>query len=700
MNDSNAQVKQLKGIFQNFPQPSDTFLELTNWQVNTYTGGWDNHLGYEKYNYPANDWTPFEIQRVDSLFYVQRHQGAQDCILFEQAGTLYQLNDFDGSPKKNALSTGRTVPNTSELGTQYVQFGRFVIYVNGYNRPSKSHLWPCTAYTTNYLIEYPLGFDSLPASPVVWNVETDPTATAAAGDYASLVFVGDVYTPLVNADYKNKGLGIAVQDKKNRYRYKITFINTAGAESPLSTESNTVEWTTPVADYRYGVVVDIPTGNSDVVSRRIYRTKNFSDDSEFDGDTYYYVADVPNNGDDVFIDDVPDSALGSQAPMLVDSILFPALNARYIGVYKDCLFIDGGKDNDLVLYYSNPTRPDQYSALSFILLSHRQGGGITGLYSFFNNLLVFREYSIDVIRGDFPTFAAFPLTQHVGTLATNTIVHVPSLGVVFMSYDGVYAININAEYSASPTVQLITPHLHDTFSRINKDALIKASAVYSRKRREYIVHFPIDGSPVNNFALVLHTDKNVWSVREDIPAGQLIVNAQGDVLFGMADVAPSSNDEHGIMVLSHRRAAGQNKTGDAIADNPPVTSTMRSAWLDMGDSSLKKKVHHVYLFIATGGDQDIALDYYMDFQYNNSETTTALVQQRPDFADQNVYDKVYLDSNKYWEEPLVTTIRYDVHSKACSHFQWRISTNADVHVIGYAIDFTAAGTRIIKGKRL
>ena len=113
--------------------------------------------------------------------------------LFEQAGTLYQLNDFDGSPKKNALSTGRTVPNTSELGTQYVQFGRFVIYVNGYDRPSKSHLWPCTAYTTNYLIEYPLGFDQLPPSPVVWNVETDATATSATGDYASIFFVGDVY---------------------------------------------------------------------------------------------------------------------------------------------------------------------------------------------------------------------------------------------------------------------------------------------------------------------------------------------------------------------------------------------------------------------------------------------------------------------------------------------------------------------------
>ena len=62
----------------------------------------------------------------------------------------------------------------------------------------------------------------------------------------------------------------------------------------------------------------------------------------------------------------------------------------------------------------------------------------------------------------------------------------------------------------------------------------------------------------------------------------------------------------------------------------------------------------------------------MDFNYNSQELTEALRQQRPDFEDQVVYDKVELDDGAYWEEPLVTTVRYDVHSKACSHFQWKM----------------------------
>ena len=700
MKDTNAKVDNLKGIVENYPQPIDALQELVNWQVDQYTGGWTNRLGYEKYDSTANDFDPFLTNRMDSMFYVQRHQGAQDSILFEQNGTLYQLNDFDGTLKKNALSEGRTLPRSSEIGTQYCQFGRYILFANGYDRPSKSRLWPITDYaTSNYLVTYPLGFDAAPSSPVAWGVETSPSASASGQNNVSIWFRTFNLSTLPKDDLKQKGLGVETEDTENKYRYKVSFVNTAGAESPLSASSNEIVWETTSAALLYGTAIEIPTGNNDVIARRIYRTKNYAADSSADPETFYFVAEIPNNADDFYIDDNPDSALGSLAPSQLESIPFPALGCRYLGSYKDCLFVDGGRDDDLTLYYSHPAKPDQFAALNFITLSHRQGGGLTGLFSYFNHLLVFREYSIDIVRGSYPNFAATNLVQYVGTRATNTIVGVEGQGILFLSYDGIYSININLDYS-NPTVQNVTPHLRDTFERINKDAIAKASAVYSKKRREYIVHFPVDGSPVNNLALVYHTDKVTWSMREDIPAGPMIVNATGDVMFGMNDDSVDSNAEHGIMVLSRKRAAGSSIVNDVMTDNVPLTSTMRSAWLDMGDPSTKKKIHSVYLFIATGGDQDIPLYYYMDFNYNSQELTEALRQQRPDFEDQVVYDKVELDDGAYWEEPLVTTIRYDVHSKACSHFQWKIETNADVHVIGYAIDFTGSGMRVIQGKKL
>jgi hypothetical protein len=699
MEDTHIQIIALKGLFQQVPQPPSAVFELENWCVDPVTGGWINRIGYEKYDVNANDWSPFLVNVIDSMFYVQRHQGAQDSILFEQGGGLFQLNDFAGAVlKKQELSVPRVLPLSSEVGTQYAQFGRYVIYVNGYNRPAKSHLWPCTSYTANYLVELPLGFDALPPSPVVWGVETNPAATSTDGNNICIWFYAD-NAATIYGDFKDKGLGIPTNAKENKYRYKVSFVNTAGSESPLSSFSNTVEWATIASTLKYALNVEIPIGNEDIVARRIYRTKNFSADGGNDSLTYYFVAEIANNRDDIFIDDIPDTALGSLAPAENTSVIMPARKARFVGVYKDCLFLDGGRDDDLTLYFSNPARPDQYGAFSFITLGHRQGGGLTGLYSYFSHLLIFREKSIDIVQGDYPNFTSASLSQYVGTTATNTIVSAPGLGVVFLSFDGVYSVNINLDYSDSPNVQNVTPHLRDLFSRVNVDALAKASGVYSKKRRELIFSFPVDGSPVNNMVLVYHTDKKSWSTR-DFPMGQMVVSSTGEVMFGMSDTAASSNDQHGIMVLSNRRAAGQTKREDTTVDFPPSTSILRSAWLDMGDASVKKKIHGVYLYMATGGNQDIPLKFFTDYDYTKPHLSQALRQQPADIADQPVYNVVQLDGMDSWQEPLVTMLRYDIYTQACSWFQFMIETAADMHVIGYAIDYTASGTRIIKGKKL
>ena len=695
MKDTNVKVPELKGLWERQPQPTDALSELQNWKVDRATGAWTNKLGFERYNSNGNEWQPFGILPVDSIFYFQRHQGAQDSVLFEQGGTLYHLNDFCGGVRLAELDTQRSIPLTSEMNTQYAQFGQFVLYVNGYDKPAKSHLYPVVHSVTNpsdYLIPYPLGFQYAPSAPVAWEVTTNPAATGASGDKASIWFTSN--------NVKDKGLGIPASDKENQYKWKVTFVNNAGAESPISPSSSTITWTTPSTKYRFAVPVEIPTGDVGTVARRLYRTKNFSTDSTFDADTYYFVAEIPNNTEELFVDDLPDSALGALAPTDQDSIVFPSLHCRFMGIYKDCLFIDGGRDDDTTVYFSNPNKPDQFAALDFLSLGNRTGGGLTGLFGYFNFCLAFRENSIDIIRGDYPNFVATPLVQYIGTRATNTICAVPEVGIMFLGRDGVYALSGNPEYGATPNVQNLTPHLSDLFKTINIDAIHKATACYSAKRREYQVFFPVDGETRNSIGLVYHTDKGVWSMREGFPVGCLAVNTDGDVYFGYGDPA-TFDTQRGIMVMSDIRAAGQEKIGDKdFFDKPPVVSRMASAWLDMGDPSMKKKIHHIYLFVMTEGDQEIPMEYRIDFNYNEPQLTAGLKQQRTDQKEQSVYNSVKLDAGLYWEEPLVTTIRYDVHSKACSQFQWAIETQANVTVIGYAVDFTVNGTRSIKGRKL
>lgn len=686
-------VNELAGINELEPQTPSHLSELVNWKTDDITGGWSSKLGYEMYFTYRNDWVPFQsMAKVDSLFYFNRHQGAQDSILFEAGGVLYHLFEH-GTASKQAIVSDRTIARTTEQSTQYLPFGQFVCIVNGYDRPIKYRGWPITAVGTAPFTPavFPLGFQRPPGTPVAWGVEVDPTkASTANTNSISVVF----------KDVQELGLGIDENNKESKYRWKVSFINNAGSESPLSTSSEETSWTADTNAYRYACAIEIPIGDNDIIARRIYRTKNYSSDGGNSGDVFYYVTDIPNNFETLFIDSTPDIGLGSTAPSESDSIVFPSIDCRFTGIYKDCLFIDGGRTNDTVIYYSNPTKPDQYQALNFITVGNRQGGGITGFFGYFGYMLVFRENSIDVIQGDFPNFVATPFQQHIGTRAIDTVTMVPGLGVVFLTVDGVYAVGGNLEYSDTTNVKKISHGIQETISRMNVTNIAQATAVYSEKHREWHCYFCVDGSPINNIGIIFHTDKQVWSVREGFPVNNIVKNPDGDLIFGRNGGAASNDDPAGLFVISKRRSLGQKIVAENIVDDDPPTSTMASAWLDMGDPSFKKKVHGVYLFIRTGGDTTVSMDVYRDYDYNTYSTTTGVKLQRADFADQNVYDLVKLDDDKFWEEPMVTPIRFDVHNGSCSWFRWRIQTTVDVIVIGYAVDYTVSGTRIIAGKRL
>jgi hypothetical protein len=687
-------VNVLSGINELQPQLPDHLTELVNWTTDNITGGWSSKIGYEMYFAYRNDWVPFQqLAVVDSLYCSIKHQGAQTLYLFEAGGILYSLDEFTATPTKLTLVSDRTINKRTEARTQYMQVGKFILIANGYDKPLKLIGWPQvqTYFMTDRPV-YPIGFWRVPGTPYAWQVETSLSAVAAAGDITSVAGF--------STDYARTGLGIKQSTKENIYKWRVSFVTLSGSESPISSESIPIEWTTPSSNYGFNVTVELPIGDNDVVARRLYRTKNYSDDAGNSGSIFYFVTDIPNNHETFFIDDYEDTALGSQMPDESTSILFPAPQFRFMGLYKDCLFVDGGISNDDAIYFSYPTRPDQFEALNFITVGRRQNGGITGFHGYFGYLLVFRENGIDVIQGDYPNFTATPFESHIGTKAVDTITSIPDIGVVFLTIDGVYAVQKNIEYSDTTAVMKISHAITDTISRLNVAMIASATAVYSAKHREWHCYFAVDGSDVPNMGIIYHLDKNAWSIRENFPVNCITKNMDGELIFGLNSSAPTNADPAGLFVISKRRALGQKISGDNIVDDDPPTSIMASAWLDMGDPSLKKKVHGVYLFIRTGGSTTIAMNYYKDFDYNTTNTTSAIKLQRADFTDQNVYDVVLLDKDKYWEEPMVTPIRFDVHNGSCSWFRWKIETTVDVIVVGYAIDFTVSGTRIIAGKRL
>jgi hypothetical protein len=256
----------------------------------------------------------------------------------------------------------------------------------------------------------------------------------------------------------------------------------------------------------------------------------------------------------------------------------------------------------------------------------------------------------------------------------------------------------NLQYIDKPEMIKLSEPISRIWRRVNKDQLSRAAGSYSHKYREYQLYLCIDGSDIPNLGLVFHVDKKSWSIRENFPVSCLDTDGQGNFLFGHNEGAQTGDPKQcGVFVISGKRQLGEKQSGDTLTPQGAPTWKIQSPWLDFGDPSIKKKVHHVALHMYTTGDQSITMKVRKDFSYS-ADTMASLVAQRPEYADQITYDVSALDGANTWQANLLTTIRWDVYNSSCNHFQWEASGTGDVIIVGYEVLFTANQMKMIKGK--
>ena len=706
-------VERLGGINQLLPQPPESATEMVNFTIDPHTGGWDNRLGYEKF-FPGDAlYHPFnDTERIQSMYIWTTHGGARTYHIYETAATGASTCDLKFTVGNVHITTGggavdldlgRSIPLTNEPGTSYEPMGRILIITNGYDMPIK--------IDGDQITE--LGWTRVPNPPSVLRV--DPNNSAGSNqaympfyDFTAEHFGGILETSSLHTMYEYYGLGDPTVGATNTYKWKVTWINSAGSESPISPSSSLVSWVVASSHpYRMAVYIDnIAIGPAGTVARRIYRTKNLRESPDVGADeVYYFVEEIDNNTETNYVDFLPDAAMNSLAPQNVDSVPLPTLAPRITASFKGTLFIDGGNQDPTKLFYSQPGQPDSYAASSYFDVGSREGGGIVGLVSFYNQLIVFRENAIDLIRGNpVAGFKIVPFSEGIGTDAPDTITVIKGLGVVFLAKDGVYRISGGMDGGAVLNIERLTDGLLKTLDRISKQARPRSVATFSHKWREWHCYVPVDGGTKPTLGLVFHIDNGQWSTREGFPVGAISTTKDGDLVFGTntGKEVGATTWECGLFVVSRKRSFGYTTPvvpdgGTFTVDRAPVASTYRSAWLDFGNSQKKKFIKYVYVYALTRGDNTIPMTYYMDF--GDSGTTAAPVkQQRPDHADQNVYG-TGVWGVATWEEPYLTEFRYPIAQKGSSYFSFEIETSNDMVVLGYSVEFTSGETQTVRGKR-
>ena len=727
MNQSQFQTPLAGGVATRLPQNPQDAGRLQNWTLDRVSGGWSSRVGYEQYRTGRNDFDPFATTGPIYALHVaqQLAGGARQAVLFESDGKLQLYYDAAGAPTLRTLQADRHIPTPTEAGSWFTDTPYGTIITNGVDRPVIVNPWPLgnasESATAIARCCRAFGFASLPSPPEPLRVNPMPAASGATFDppvMGSALTLWCIAHPQGIADGGRWGLGFGSNTSsgavdggnKSLFNYAVSFISSTGSEGPVS-EVASITWGMPVGaeGFRNAVAIRLPIGPEGTVARVIYRTRNYSEDGINEGDTTLFRLDVVrNNVEDLFFDAVRASNLNSPRPDIATGPL-PAPRARFSGLFGGCLWLDGGIDDGLSLYYSAPGLIEQFGAANFVQLSS-EGGAITGLFGSYTNLLVFRERGIDVVTGTFAEgFQVSTISNSVTCLSPHTIAAVPGLGVVFLGTDGVYGLTGGLEGGAIADLVNLTVGQDELIQQITPDCLPRAVAVFSAAARQYQLFFPAQGNDRPNRGLVLHLDRlalidsqrlSPWSTRRGFPVGALATRADGTIIFGhhTGAEAGGTNSQRGLFVMSGKRALGSSIVADQMTFKGAPTSVYRSAWWSAGDPQLQKQVTYVTIWVMTTGDSTITMRHYKDFDLVPVLERTYLAQP-PDSAELPTLDKAVLGAAESYRTERLVPLRYSVAHMSAAWFCFELETTADIILVGHEYEFTTKGTKVVMGRR-
>lgn len=531
-------------------------------------GGWRTGPGYrrvllgqEDQADPGSYVDPFDgLGIIWSLHAYSQGIGARQWILFEadnegDAATLYALNPskrtaqpYDALVDRDGNTIdGRAVITTPWLKTTSTAWGNWIYLFNAVDPP---------IVFDGEMVDA-CGYAAGPPAPSVREI-----AATTATYYNN--------TPTDDGQVPSVGIGpvqLTPSDPAltHQRRYRVSYINDRGQESPLSEPSSTVEVRTGSSGISAGRnfhYMEVPKGPTGTVARRVYATTNIVDaDGNVvtgRGDLYFYLFDIEDNdtlGIEIHLDD---DQLASEA---VDGTVlggFPT-GVRFAFDFKGCLFVVTADSTELL--YSNPLAPEVFGLNNRIPIGDARLGPITGGYVTRDSIVILKSKGVFIVKGDPSTgFAADTFDHTHGTDAARSVIEIPGVGLAWLSSDGVSILEGALNNEGVPTrVRSVGVPIYEDIRTWNTSAMVNAHAAAFPREHEIIWWIPTNGDTQPSHCLVFHTDVGEWTTREGFPAVSSMntPDENADVYFGSWDYAAHP----GIHAISR---GFNDKDGDAI----------------------------------------------------------------------------------------------------------------------------------------
>ena len=419
----------------------------------------------------------------------------------------------------------------------------------------------------------------------------------------------------------------------------------------------------------------IDTGPNHCVGRILCRTKDLlnSGDSKYYelpsnfGGGFFEFSTIPDNITSSFPDDVPDSALITEALEYV-----PVPEFKVCRVAFSRLWIANFKNQPGAVRYSVVGKWGTFEKDSLVF-PDPTGDEVTGLWPTDQGLLVFTASStfLFTLNSDGDGFRAATLNTTIGCVAPSSLQTMRNGQTVWLGGKGFYG------YSGT-TLDLLSTIIQPTINKINAARSRQAVSAIDHEMDEYRCWVPTDGSTTNNLCLVY--DGEGWRQRTDVKATSVCVTKDHrNYMLAVGEVAKSGGTDHSLWLLdrqalSYTRASARD-------------SVVQTAWLRAIQSRRRSTLLTVYIWMRATKKGDLTVEAYRDWRESPIIETTAAATNPPKLYSEE-------DPPSFWDETVAGAtgaawvrrrpfwVKVDFHMPSCEVFKLKFKHPGDWEFVG------------------
>lgn len=345
--------------------------------------------------------------------------------------------------------------------------------------------------------------------------------------------------------------------KAGTYKHKVTYYYKDGESNPCESEASIV-----IIDDKKINLTSVPTGNSRVTMRKLYRTIK-------DGEEFFLLTTINDNTTTTYEDNIPDSGLG--ATMDEDNFEPPV---------SECTINHKGRMwylTSSTLWYSKALHPEAVTEYAYWDIGRDDGDILIGVKVNLGALIIFKKYSTWVITGDTPTgtspdMVLEKVNPSIGNISNATASHAAN-DLLFLTPNlGIQRLHrVLLASTETMDAQALSDKISGTLEELNRAYLEKAHSVVHGRKFYLFVPYGV-GQEECNYALVLDLLKMYPS--DDYSIAWTIYTNHS---FTSSCLYLDSEGEHilagGLTGHLYELATG------ATDDGQPIVATASTKWL-------------------------------------------------------------------------------------------------------------------------